>query len=429
MAMRILVVGGGGREHALVWKLAQSERVAALWCAPGNPGTAELAESVPVRATDVDGIVAAAARLAVDLVVVGPEAPLAAGLADRLAATGLRVCGPTQAAARLETSKAFAKEVMAAAGVPTARAVVVREVVAALAALSDFALPVVIKADGLAAGKGVVVAESRGEAQAVLTAFLEDDALGPAGRTVVVEECLRGQEVSIFALVDGERMVLLPSASDYKRVFDGDRGPNTGGMGAYAPPPAVDRPLLDQIATTIIAPALREMAGRDIPYRGVLYAGLMLTADGPRVLEFNARFGDPEAQVILPVLDADLAPLLAAVGDGALPDGAAPPLPAAGAAAGVVLAAGGYPAPFQSGLPITGLDRVPDDVLVFHAGTRRESDGRLVTAGGRVLTVVGRGPDLAGARERAYAGAAAITFPDVHNRRDVALAVSGPGAA
>jgi phosphoribosylamine--glycine ligase len=232
---------------------------------------------------------------------------------------------------------------------------------------------------------------------------------------------LRGPEVSVFALVDGERTVLLPSASDYKRVFDGDQGPNTGGMGAYLPQPAADQSLLDRIATAIVAPTLRALAGRGSPYRGVLYVGLMLTADGPKVLEFNARFGDPEAQVILPALDADLVPLLAAVADGALPEDAAA-APGTGAAVGVVLAAGGYPAPFQTGLPITGLDRVPEDVLVFHAGTRREPDGRLVTAGGRVLTVVGRGPDLAAARERAYAGAAAIAFPGVHYRRDIALA-------
>ena len=430
MAMRILVVGGGAREHALLWKLAQSEQVTALWCAPGNAGTAELAESVPVQATGLDGIVAAAERLRVDLVVIGPEAPLAAGLGDHLAAAGVRVVGPTRAASRIESSKAWAKEVMAGAGVPTARAAVVTALRTGLAALSDFDLPVVVKADGLAAGKGVVVAATRDEARAVLTAFLEDDALGPAGRTVLIEECLVGREVSVHALTDGATVRLLPPACDHKRVFDGDRGPNTGGMGVYASAPELDAASLDAIRTGILEPTIRALAERGTPLRGVLYAGLMLTADGPKTLEFNARFGDPETQAILPLLDADLAALLAAVADGTL--AAAPPLPApTQAAVAVVLAAGGYPGPYPTGTPIAGLDRVPDDVLVFHAGTRRDDDGRVVTAGGRVLTVVGRGPNLPAARERAYAGAEAISFQGMHSRRDIAApaASEAPQAA
>ena len=421
MGMRILVVGGGGREHALLWKLAQSPLADDLFCAPDNAGTADLAESVPVRTGDLDGLVQVAERLKIDLVVVGPEEPLANGLADRLADAGLPVFGPTRAAARIETSKAWAKEIMAEAGVPTARAVVVTDLVEGIAALGRFDEPIVVKADGLAAGKGVVVA-SRDEARTVLTAFLEDGALGAAGRTVVLEECLVGREVSVLVLTDGTTVVPLPPACDYKCVLDGDRGPNTGGMGGYAPPPQLDAPALDSIRATVLEPTVRALAARGAPLRGVLYAGLMLTADGPQTLEFNARFGDPETQLVLPLLDTDLLPLLAAAANGTLAAVPAPsPLPGDRAAVGVVLAAGGYPGPHHTGIPIDGLDRVPADVLVFHAGTRRDPDGRVVTAGGRVLTVVGLGPDLATARARAYAGTDAITFPNRHFRRDIAL--------
>jgi phosphoribosylamine--glycine ligase len=417
--MRVLVVGSGAREHALLWKLAQSPRVAALLCAPGNAGTTELAENLPVRSTDVDAIVRVAEEQRADLVVVGPEEPLARGLVDRLQEVGIRAFGPTRAAARIESSKRWAKEVMTAAGVPTARAAVARTLEEGLAALSEFSLPVVIKADGLAAGKGVVVVGNRDEAFHVLTAFLEDRALGEAAATVVIEEFLKGQEVSVLALTDGTTIVPLAPACDYKRAYDRDRGPNTGGMGAYAPPPAVDAALLATIQTSILEPTVRAMADRGTPMQGVLYAGLMLTADGPKVLEFNARFGDPETQVVLPLVDGDLAEILAAVADGTLAN--VPPLPPSDrAAVGVVLASGGYPAPYRTGLPIDGLEAVPDDLLVFHAGTRRDDAGRVVTAGGRVLTVVGVGSDLAAARERAYAGVAAISFEEAHHRRDVA---------
>jgi phosphoribosylamine--glycine ligase len=417
--MRVLVVGGGAREHALLWKLAQSPRVAALLCAPGNAGTAELAENLPVRATDVEAVVRTAVEQRADLVVVGPEEPLAAGLVDRLQETGVRAFGPTRAAARIESSKSWAKGVMGDAGVPTARAAVARTLEEAIAALGNFSLPVVIKADGLAAGKGVVVVGNRDEAFHVLTTFLEDRALGEAAATVVIEEFLRGQEVSVLALTDGSTIVPLAPACDYKRAFDRDRGPNTGGMGAYAPPPAVDAALLATIQRTILEPTVRAMADRGVPMRGVLYAGLMLTEAGPKVLEFNARFGDPETQVVLPLLDADLAELLSAVADGTLVD--VPPFPPPDrAAVGVVLASGGYPAPYRTGLPIEGLEAVPDDLLVFHAGTRRDEGGRVVTAGGRVLTVVGLGSDLAAARERAYAGVAALSFEESHHRSDIA---------
>ncbi len=419
MAMRVMVVGSGAREHALLWKLARSPRVAALLCAPGNAGTAELAENLPVRSTDVDAVVQAATEHRIDLVVVGPEEPLARGLVDCLQEAGIRVFGPTQAAARIESSKSWAKEVMTGAGVPTARSAFARTLEEALTALGNFSLPVVIKADGLAAGKGVVIVNDRDEAFHVLTAFLEDRALGEAAATVVIEEFLRGMEVSVLALTDGQSIVPLAPACDYKRAYDRDRGPNTGGMGSYAPPPIVDAELMSTIQTTILEPTVRAMTDRGTPMRGVLYAGLMLTDDGPKVLEFNARFGDPETQVVLPLLDADLAELLSAVADGTLAD--VPPIPAPDrAAVGIVLASGGYPAPYRTNLPIAGLEDVPDDLLVFHAGTRRDDAGRTVTAGGRVLTVVGLGSDLAAARDRAYAGVAAITFEDGHHRRDIA---------
>ena len=420
MGKRILVVGGGAREHALLWKLTQSPSTGRLWCAPGNAGTADLAETVPVGADDLDGLVGAAARLRVDLVVVGPEAPLAAGLADRLLAAGIRVFGPTRAASRIESSKAWAKEVMVEAGVPTARAVVVSGLDDGLAALSSFAAGVVVKADGLAAGKGVVVAADREEARRALTGFLADGVLGEAGRTVVLEERLVGQEVSVLAVTDGVTILTLPPACDHKRAFDGDTGPNTGGMGAYAPAPVPNGEALGRIEETILAPTVRALAARGAPLRGVLYAGLMMTPAGPMTLEFNARFGDPETQAILPLLDVDLATLMAAVADGALAGAPALP-PPSGAAVAVVLAAGGYPGAYQTGAPIVGLDRVPEDVLVFHAGTRRDETGRVVTAGGRVMTVVGRGADLAAAREQAYAGAAAIEFAGRQMRTDIAL--------
>ncbi len=419
MAERILVVGGGAREHALVWKLARSRRAAALFAAPGNPGIAATAETVPVAVTDIDGLVAAAQRLRIDLVVVGPEVPLALGLADQLRAAGFRVCGASQAAARIESSKVWSKRLMTEAGVPTARAAIVTDLATALMALTDFDLPVVIKADGLAAGKGVVVASTRDEARMTLTSFLEDGALGAAGRTALIEECLVGREVSVIALTDGTTVLPLPPACDYKRAGDDDRGPNTGGMGAYAPVPVVDAALLDRIRVDVLEPTVRALAERDAPLRGVLYAGLMLAADGPRTLEFNARFGDPEAQVILPLLDGDLVELLAAVADGTLAKVSPPPTPAE-AAVGVVLAAAGYPGPVQAGAPLSGLDAVPDDLLVFQAGTRRDTTGALVTAGGRVLTVVGRGATLAAARDRAYAGVEAITFPGRQYRTDIA---------
>jgi phosphoribosylamine--glycine ligase len=428
--MRILVVGSGGREHALVWKLNQSARTSALFCAPGNPGTAQIGENLPVAVNDIDGLVAAAKRRRIDLVVVGPEEPLALGLVDRLTAEGIAVCGPTAAAARIETSKSWAKDVMSAAAVPTANALVVTEIDAARRALASFTLPVVIKADGLAAGKGVVIAETAERAMATLSAFLEQRQLGDAGARVLIEEYLDGREVSIFGLTDGETVMTLSPACDYKRVFDADEGPNTGGMGAYAPVPAVDGALLSEIERSILRPVVREMRNRGCPMRGILYAGLMLTADGPKVLEFNARLGDPETQVVLPLLDGDLVDLLSAIAEGRL-DRLPPPHSFPGAAVAVVLAAGGYPGSYETGEPIEGPERLPDDALVFQAGTRRNEHGQLVTAGGRVLSVVGRGADLASAREQAYSFARTIHFKNCHYRcdigeRELTSAMNGP---
>ncbi len=419
MGLRILVIGSGGRESAIIWKLAQSDRVSELLCAPGNAGTAALAETLPIPVTNLDALVVAATQRRVDLVVVGPEDPLALGLADRLRDAGIAVCGNSAAATRIESSKSWANDLMREAGIPTAASVTVRDLAAGRRAIAEFGAPVVIKADGLAAGKGVVVAQSVAEAEAALRAMLEEHAFGDAGATVVIEECLTGRELSVLALSDGTTIVPLQPACDYKRAFANEEGPNTGGMGAYTPTRAVDDALLATIQRTILEPAMHAMNERGCPLRGVLYAGLILTADGPRVIEFNARFGDPETQVVLPVLQSDLAALLHAVATGTLATMPAPV--SAGAAVGVILAAAGYPVRYEKGQPITGLDRVSDEILVFHAGTTRDADGGIVTAGGRVLTVVGRGDTLAAARDRAYGGIADITFPGGWYRPDIAL--------
>jgi len=416
--MNVLVVGSGAREHALIWKLAQSERADRLYAAPGNAGTRDLAENLAVSVSDIAGLVNAAKTHAIDLVVVGPEAPLADGLADALRAEGLSVFGPSAAGAQIESSKAWAKELMVAEGVPTARAVACDSLSAALTELEEIPGPVVIKADGLAAGKGVIVCVDRDDAVAAVHAMLADHSLGDAGARVLIEERLTGPEVSLLAMTDGTTIVPLIPACDYKRVFDGDDGPNTGGMGAYAPTSLVPHETVDELVETIIAPVVRGMAKRGIEYRGVLYAGLMLTADGPKVIEFNCRFGDPETQVILPLLDADFTELCLATAEGRLAE-LAPPRWHAGACVGVVLTAGGYPGAYASGRPISGLDALPDGGVVFHAGTACR-DAETVTAGGRVLTAVARGADMATARERAYAVAAAINFEDAFYRTDIA---------
>jgi len=419
--MKILVVGSGGREHALAWKLAGEAGVSDVICAPGNAGIARTVRTAPVDAGDIEGLLALAAREAVDLTVVGPELPLDRGIVDLFSSRGLRIFGPRAAAARLECSKAFSKGFMARHGVPTARYRVCSSAAEARAVLGsgELGLPIVVKADGLAAGKGVVVAPDAAVAEAAIAAAMEDRQFGTAGDRLVLEECLQGPEVSFFALCDGRRALPIGSAQDHKRVFDGDQGPNTGGMGAFAPSPLIDAPLADRIMTAIVQPVVEGMRRDGHEYRGFLYAGLMLTCDGPKVIEFNVRFGDPEAQVVLPMIDGELAPVLLAASEGRLPERA---ISLRGDKfVGVVLASQGYPQSGPTGLPITGLEgaAATEDVLVFHAGTAPGEDGEVVTAGGRVLTVVGRGPTYEAAIGRAYSAAGAIRFDGMQYRSDI----------
>jgi phosphoribosylamine---glycine ligase len=416
--MRILLVGSGGREHALAWKIAQSPLLTELHCAPGNPGIARHATLVPIPAEDVDALARHAQSAGIDLVVVGPEAPLVLGLADRLARTGIPVFGPCAAAAEIEGSKAFAKDVMTAAGIPTAPYAVFTEPEPAVEFARARAGRVVVKADGLCAGKGVVVAGSLAEAEAAIRAMLVDRIHGEAGAKVLVEERLEGREASVIAFTDGERVRTLPAAQDHKRVGDGDRGPNTGGMGAFSPTPAVDAALLRDVEERVLLPAVRELARRGTPFRGALYAGLMLTPSGLQVLEFNARLGDPETQPILMRLRGDLVPVLLGAATGDLAEVRLDVDPRA--AVGVVLAAEGYPGNVASGDLLEGAEAgTTEGVQVFQGGTRRDAEGRLVAAGGRVLTVCALGNGLAEARERAYAAMSGIRLRGGHFRRDI----------
>ena len=406
--MKVLLVGSGGREHALAWRLAQEPGLTALHAAPGNPGIAELGDCHPVGAADAEGLLDLARSLAVDLVVVGPEAPLVAGVGDELRHAGIPVFGPGRAAAAIEGSKAFAKDVMRAAGVPTA------------ATLPIARPPCVVKADGLAAGKGVAVCRTQAELDAGLAA------VSAFGGPLVIEELLEGPEVSLLALCDGHRAVPLAPAQDFKRAYDGDEGPNTGGMGAYAPVPGLGPEQVEELLERVHRPVLRELAARGAPFLGCLYAGLMLTETGPRVLEFNCRLGDPEAQALMPLLDGDLLGALAAAAAGDL--GGVSAGTGAGAAVTVVLAAAGYPAEGDRGSEIAGIAEArAAGALVFHAGTALH-DGRLTTSGGRILDVVGTGPGLPEAREVAYRAVATVTFAGARYRRDVAEAAAS-GAA
>lgn len=415
----ILVIGGGGREHALVWKLVGESIRPRVYCAPGNAGTARIAENVPISATNVNELARWCEAHRPDLVVVGPEAPLCAGIADRLQAAGIRVFGPERAAAQLEGSKAFAKEILRAAGVPTARAERFSDAQSAVEYVRKHHAPVVIKANGLAAGKGVTVATTLEEAETAIMAALVRREFGEAGQTVLVEDFLEGEEASVLALVDGTGVELLPSAQDHKRVFDGDRGPNTGGMGAYSPVPVINEKTLSVIREDIFERTLAELRRRNIRYRGVLYAGLMITADGPKVLEFNCRFGDPETQAILPRCDGDILPALEACAEGRLtPDQVRWK---SDACVCVVMASAGYPGRYEKGKVISGLDKAErmEDVVVFHAGTAIQGT-RVVTDGGRVLGVTALGRDLRDAVARVYRACERIQFDGAHYRRDIA---------
>jgi phosphoribosylamine--glycine ligase len=402
----------------MAWKLRESPQIGQLYIAPGNAGTVALGENLPLDPHDAAAVLEAVERHAVGLTVIGPEAPLVAGLADVLREHGHLVFGPSAAGAQIEGSKAWAKAIMEEWGVPTGRAEVCFDLDAALTAIERSAPPVVVKADGLAAGKGVLICETLAEARGAVQALMAGGALGSAGETVLIEEFLTGQEVSLLAVTDGVTTVPLLPACDYKRVFDGDLGPNTGGMGAYAPPGVVDGTWVDEVMRTVVLPTLEGMKPHGIDYRGVLYAGLILTADGVKVIEFNCRMGDPEAQVVLPLLASDFFEVCLAAATGTLSE-----LPELrwhdGDCVGVVVASGGYPGAYRTGVLIGGLDRLPEDGLVFHAGTDMR-DGKVVTAGGRVLTAVGRGADLASARELAYRTAAAVTFEGAFFRRDIA---------
>ena len=416
--MKILVLGGGGREHALIWKLRQSPRVEQIWCAPGNAGIDELAEPVAIDVTDVPAIVRFASEQQVDLVVPGPELPLTLGVIDALRDAGLRGFGPSRAAAQLEGSKTFAKDLMRRAKVPTGFFSSFTDADEAVRYVHEVGAPIVVKADGLAAGKGVLICETVAEAEKAIDEIMRWRTFGEAGARLVIEEFLVGEEVSFMALTDGETVLPLASSQDHKRAFDGDTGPNTGGMGAYSPAPVLTPALHARIMDEIMAPVVRALAERKIVYTGVLYAGLMITADGPKVLEFNCRFGDPECQALLMRFTGDLAAVMEAAADGRL----------AGtqlswddrAAVCVVLAAGGYPGNYERGKPISGLETLRDwrDGMVFHAGTMRR-DGQVVTNGGRVLGVTALGADVTAAVAEAYQAVDRISWDGMHCRRDI----------
>jgi phosphoribosylamine--glycine ligase len=417
--MKILVVGGGGREHALVWKIAQSRRVGKVYAAPGNAGTAAIAENLNLRPTDIEGLGKAAKEKNVDLVVVGPEAPLALGIVDYFDKLGIPIFGPTKAATQIESSKVFARNLMEKYGIPCPKGAIFSSYAEARAYLRKQQLPVVIKADGLAAGKGVIVANSWAEADRALSDIMESRIFGPAGDMVIIDEYLAGQEVSLIAFTDGKTVSPMVPACDYKKIGDGDQGPNTGGMGSYSPPGFFSAQMTEKVTRDILLPTVKAMAKEGMPYKGVLYAGLMIVDGEPVVLEFNARFGDPETQVILPLLKTDLVDILMAVVKGNL--GSLNIEWSAEACVGVVMASGGYPGSYETGFPVEGIGNVDKDMLVFHAGTRLGNDGVVYTDGGRVLTVVGMGKDIAEAREKVYRNIPKIYFAGCYYRKDIAL--------
>ena len=414
--MKVLVVGGGGREHAICWKLAQSPKVTELFCAPGNAGIAEIATCVPVKATDVEGMVAWAKENAMDFVMVAPDDPLALGMVDALEAAGIPAFGPKANAAIIEASKAFSKELMKKYNIPTAQYETFTELDKALAYIREQGAPIVVKADGLALGKGVVVAATVEEAETAVREMMEDKKFGASGSTVVIEECMVGPEVTVLAFCDGEHLVPMLSSQDHKRAYDGNQGPNTGGMGAFCPSPNYTPEIAEFCQKNIFIPTVEALKAEGRPFKGVIYFGLMLTEKGPRVVEYNARFGDPETQPLLSMLDTDLLDIFQACVDGTLDkvdvkwkDGAACCL---------VLASGGYPIAHKTGYVISGLDKV-EGATVFHAGTKLNENGEIVNAGGRVLGVTAVGSDLKDAIAKAYAAAKPITWTDMHFRTDI----------
>jgi phosphoribosylamine--glycine ligase len=417
--VKILVIGGGGREHTLAWKIAQSPRVEKVFAAPGNAGTAAIAENLNLRPTDIEGLGKAAKEKGIDLVVVGPEAPLASGIVDYFDNLGIPIFGPTKAATQVESSKVFARNLMEKYGIACPKGTIFSSYPEARAYLQEQRLPVVIKADGLAAGKGVIIAGFLAEAHKALGDIMEAKIFGSAGDRVVIDEYLGGREVSLIAFTDGKTVSPMVPACDYKKIKDNDQGPNTGGMGSYSPPGFFSAGMTERVTKDILVPTVKAMAKEGILYKGVLYAGLMIVDGESVVLEFNARFGDPETQVVLPLLKTDLVDILMAVVQGNL-DRVKIEW-SSDACVGVVVASGGYPGSYKTGFPIQGIDNVDKDVLVFHAGTKLGDDGIIYTDGGRVLTVVGVGKDMAEARKKVYHNIAKIYFEGCYYRRDIAL--------
>ena len=415
--MNVLVVGSGGREHAICWKLAQSPKVTKLWCAPGNGGISEVATCVDIKATDVDAMVAWAKENAMDFVVVAPDDPLALGMVDALEAAGIPTFGPRANAAIIEASKVFSKNLMEKYRIPTAQYKTFTDMDAALAYVREQGAPIVVKADGLALGKGVVVAQSVEEAEDAVRSMMADKKFGEAGTRLVIEECMTGPEATVLAFCDGEHLVCMPSSQDHKRAFDGNQGPNTGGMGAISPSPYYTEDLARRCMDEIFLPTVAALKAEGRPFQGVIYFGLMLTPNGPKVVEYNARFGDPECQAVLSLLDSDLLEIMLACRNGTLDqvnirwkDGAACCL---------VLASGGYPASYQKGYPITGIGKANETAVVFHAGTKKTDSGEILTNGGRVLGVTATGADLNAAIDGAYAAASHISWTDMHFRHDI----------
>jgi phosphoribosylamine---glycine ligase len=416
--LKVLVIGNGAREHALAWKFVRSSRVDSVYVAPGNAGTAAVAHNLDIPSSDIPGLLKKATELKIDLAVIGPEAPLAAGIADRFREGGIAVFGPSQKAARLEASKVFARDLMQKYSVPCALGRAFTDYEEASKYLLAQPLPVVVKADGLAAGKGVTVAASMVEAQDALKSMMKDRVFGVAGDRVIIEECLVGKEVSLLAFTDGRTVVPMVPACDYKRVFDSDKGPNTGGMGSYSPPSFFDDKMIRHVLKTIIQPVVKAMADEGSAYSGVLYTGIIMTEQGPKVLEFNARFGDPETQAILPRLKTDLADIMLAVDNGKLDQINIEW--SEEVCVGVVMASGGYPGHYKTGLPIQVSDKLDKDINIFYAGAKKAADGTVVTDGGRVLTVTATGRTMKEAREKVYSNIPYINFDGCHYRKDIA---------